>query len=61
MPLLSTVTGESCIWIQYPFVVTASRRFIPIERWPLIVLSLFACHNETRQSSHFTQASSFTN
>jgi adiponectin receptor len=22
-------------------------RFIPIERWPLIVLSLFACHNET--------------
>jgi len=25
------------------------RSFIPIERWPLIILSLFAFHNETRQ------------
>ena len=25
-------------------------RFIPIERWPLIILSLFALHNETRES-----------
>lgn len=26
------------------------RRFIPLERWPLIILSLFMLHNETRKS-----------
>ncbi|KIY66484.1 HlyIII-domain-containing protein [Cylindrobasidium torrendii FP15055 ss-10] len=33
-------------WRNNPFV-TQGYRFIPIERWPLIVLSLFAFHNET--------------
>jgi hypothetical protein len=28
-----------------------ARRFIPLEKWPLIVLSLFAIHNETRACS----------
>lgn len=30
----------------YPFSLL--NRFIPLERWPLIVMSLFAFHNETR-------------
>ncbi|KAK0455471.1 hemolysin-III related-domain-containing protein [Desarmillaria tabescens] len=33
-------------WRNNPFV-TRGYRFIPIERWPLLVLSLFAFHNET--------------
>lgn len=33
-------------WRNNPFV-TQGYRFIPIERWPLIILSLFAFHNET--------------
>ncbi|KAF9016824.1 putative G-protein coupled receptor [Hymenopellis radicata] len=33
-------------WRNNPFV-TQGYRFIPIERWPLLVLSLFALHNET--------------
>ncbi|KAF8813961.1 hypothetical protein BYT27DRAFT_7180754 [Phlegmacium glaucopus] len=33
-------------WRSNPFV-TDGYRFIPVERWPLIVLSLFAFHNET--------------
>ncbi|ESK94812.1 izh family channel protein [Moniliophthora roreri MCA 2997] len=33
-------------WKNNPFV-TQGYRFIPIERWHLIVLSLFALHNET--------------
>ncbi|EIW83236.1 HlyIII-domain-containing protein [Coniophora puteana RWD-64-598 SS2] len=33
-------------WRNNPFV-TGGYRFIPIERWPLIVLSLFEIHNET--------------
>ncbi|KAL0571262.1 inc metabolism membrane protein, partial [Marasmius crinis-equi] len=33
-------------WKNNPFV-TQGYRFIPIERWPLIILSLFALHNET--------------
>jgi len=33
-------------WRNNPFV-TRGYRFIPIERWPLIIMSLFALHNET--------------
>ncbi|KAF9565396.1 HlyIII-domain-containing protein [Agrocybe pediades] len=33
-------------WRNNPFV-THGYRFIPIERWPLIVMSLFSFHNET--------------
>ncbi|KAF8893466.1 hemolysin-III related-domain-containing protein [Infundibulicybe gibba] len=33
-------------WRNNPFV-TQGYRFIPIERWPLIIMSLFAFHNET--------------
>ncbi|KAK1216611.1 inc metabolism membrane protein [Marasmius sp. AFHP31] len=33
-------------WKNNPFV-TQGYRFIPIERWPLIIMSLFALHNET--------------
>ncbi|KAJ3503231.1 hypothetical protein NLJ89_g8525 [Agrocybe chaxingu] len=33
-------------WRNNPFV-TYGYRFIPLERWPLIVMSLFALHNET--------------
>ncbi|KAF5386189.1 hypothetical protein D9615_002593 [Tricholomella constricta] len=33
-------------WRNNPFV-THGYRFIPIERWPLIIMSLFAFHNET--------------
>ncbi|KAF8444777.1 hemolysin-III related-domain-containing protein [Boletus edulis BED1] len=33
-------------WRNNPFV-TRGYRFIPLEKWPLIVLSLFAWHNET--------------
>ena len=33
-------------WRSNPFV-TGGYRFIPIERWPLIVFSLFEIHNET--------------
>ncbi|PPQ90554.1 hypothetical protein CVT25_015868 [Psilocybe cyanescens] len=33
-------------WRNNPFV-THGYRFIPIEKWPLIVMSLFTCHNET--------------
>ncbi|PBK73533.1 HlyIII-domain-containing protein [Armillaria solidipes] len=33
-------------WRNNPFV-TQGYRFIPLERWPLIILSLFAFHNET--------------
>jgi len=34
------------VWKSNPFVV-CGYRFIPIERWPLLVMSLFAFHNET--------------
>ncbi|KAF8629266.1 hypothetical protein AX17_005845 [Amanita inopinata Kibby_2008] len=33
-------------WKNNPFVIQGYR-FIPIERWPLIVMSIFAFHNET--------------
>jgi adiponectin receptor len=33
-------------WRNNPFV-TRGYRFIPLERWPLIIMSLFALHNET--------------
>lgn len=33
-------------WKNNPFV-TQGYRFIPLDRWPLIILSLFALHNET--------------
>ncbi|KAJ7594520.1 hemolysin-III related-domain-containing protein [Mycena floridula] len=33
-------------WRNNPFVVQGYR-FIPLERWPLIIMSLFAFHNET--------------
>ncbi|TFL04535.1 putative G-protein coupled receptor [Pterulicium gracile] len=33
-------------WRSNPFVV-AGYRFIPLERWPLLITSLFAFHNET--------------
>ncbi|GLB37023.1 putative haemolysin-III related [Lyophyllum shimeji] len=33
-------------WRNNPFV-THGYRFIPLERWPLIIMSLFAFHNET--------------
>ncbi|KAH7920145.1 HlyIII-domain-containing protein [Leucogyrophana mollusca] len=33
-------------WRNNPFV-TGGYRFIPLERWPLIIMSLFAIHNET--------------
>ncbi|KAF8557630.1 HlyIII-domain-containing protein [Imleria badia] len=33
-------------WRNNPFV-TRGYRFIPLEKWPLIILSLFAWHNET--------------
>jgi len=33
-------------WRTNPFV-TRSYRFVPIERWPLLIMSVFALHNET--------------
>ncbi|KAH6897616.1 hemolysin-III related-domain-containing protein [Coprinopsis sp. MPI-PUGE-AT-0042] len=33
-------------WKNNPFVTTGYR-FIPIERWSLLIKSVFACHNET--------------
>lgn len=39
-------------WRSNPFVYRGYR-FIPIDEWPLIILSLFALHNETRK--HFLQ------
>ena len=33
-------------WRNNPFVATGYR-FIPLHRWPIIILSLFALHNET--------------
>jgi len=33
-------------WRNNPFV-TRGYRFIPLDKWPLIILSLFAWHNET--------------
>ncbi|KAF8070107.1 hemolysin-III related-domain-containing protein [Lyophyllum atratum] len=33
-------------WKNNPFV-THGYRFIPLEKWPLIIMSLFALHNET--------------
>lgn len=33
-------------WRNNPFV-TRGYRFIPLEKWPLIIMSLFAVHNET--------------
>ena len=35
-------------WRSNPFV-HRGYRFIPIDKWPLIILSLFALHNETRK------------
>ena len=35
-------------WRNNPFVIQGYR-FIPIERWPLLVMSLFKFHNETRE------------
>ena len=35
-------------WRNNPFV-HRGYRFIPIDKWPLIILSLFAVHNETRK------------
>jgi len=35
-------------WRNNPFV-HSGYRFIPIDKWPLIILSLFAIHNETRK------------
>lgn len=35
-------------WRNNPFVYRGYR-FIPIDKWPLIILSLFAIHNETRK------------
>jgi adiponectin receptor len=35
-------------WRNNPFV-HGGYRFIPIDKWPLIILSLFALHNETRK------------
>lgn len=35
-------------WRGNPFV-HRGYRFIPIDKWPLIILSLFALHNETRK------------
>lgn len=35
-------------WRSNPFV-RRGYRFIPIDKWPLIILSLFALHNETRK------------
>ena len=35
-------------WRSNPFV-HCGYRFIPIDKWPLIILSLFALHNETRE------------
>ena len=35
-------------WRNNPFV-HRGYRFIPIDKWPLIILSLFALHNETRK------------
>ena len=31
-----------------------NHRFIPPEKWPLLVMSIFTLHNETRQSKVFT-------
>jgi len=33
-------------WRNNPFV-TGGYRFIPLEKWPLLIMSLFALHNET--------------
>lgn len=35
-------------WRSNPFVYSGYR-FIPIDKWPLIILSLFALHNQTRK------------
>lgn len=35
-------------WRSNPFI-DRGYRFIPIDKWPLIILSLFALHNETRK------------
>ena len=35
-------------WRHNPFV-DRGYRFIPVDNWPLIILSLFALHNETRK------------
>ncbi|PFH46188.1 hypothetical protein AMATHDRAFT_8127 [Amanita thiersii Skay4041] len=34
-------------WRNNPFVTHGYSRFIPIEKWPMILLSVFALHNET--------------
>lgn len=36
-------------WRNNPWV-GSGYRFIPLHRWPIIILSLFALHNETRKS-----------
>ncbi|KAF9260739.1 HlyIII-domain-containing protein [Marasmius fiardii PR-910] len=43
---LITYSDLPAEWKNNPFV-TQGYRFIPIERWPLIIMSLFALHNET--------------
>ena len=46
-------TGETSLfqWTRelYSFV----SRFIPIERWPLLIMSLFSFHNETRAFHYY--------
>ena len=37
--------------------LTSPRRFIPLQDWPRLILSLFALHNETRTSAHSLRAS----
>lgn len=44
--------GYRCVCYPRTFLMFSpcppSFRFIPLERWPLIIMSLFALHNETR-------------
>ena len=47
-------TGYRYVAIPSPYNRTHSYiRFIPIEKWPLIILSLFAVHNETCRGFFF--------
>jgi adiponectin receptor len=42
-------------------MLTTFRRFIPLSKWPVILLSLFAFHNETRSCSTNQSFSACTN
>ena len=41
---------------RQPLIGTCPRSFIPLRRWPLIVTSIFALHNETRMRSSLSES-----